>query len=67
MALVRQICGNIYVLDFGELIFEGSPSEMLVSSVVREAYLGSEGFAGDPETGSRQAATHPTDGATEPV
>jgi len=67
MALVRQICSNIYVLDFGELIFEGSPSEMLVSSVVREAYLGSEGFAGDTETLSGQAAAHPTDGPAEPA
>ena len=42
MALVRQVCADIFVLDFGELIFQGTPAEMLASSVVRDAYLGSE-------------------------
>jgi ABC-type branched-subunit amino acid transport system ATPase component len=42
MALVRQVCSNIYILDFGSLIFEGSPSEMLASDAVRTAYLGTE-------------------------
>ena len=42
MALVRQVCSNIYILDFGHLIFEGSPSEMLASDAVRTAYLGTE-------------------------
>ena len=40
MTLVRQICDHVYVLDFGELIFEGSPAEMLDSEKVRAAYLG---------------------------
>jgi ABC-type branched-subunit amino acid transport system ATPase component len=43
MALVRQVCQNIYVLDFGQLVFEGTPAEMLASPVVKSAYLGSEG------------------------
>jgi ABC-type branched-subunit amino acid transport system ATPase component/branched-subunit amino acid ABC-type transport system permease component len=43
MALVRQVCAHIYMLDFGRLVFEGSPNEMLASDVVRAAYLGSEG------------------------
>jgi ABC-type branched-subunit amino acid transport system ATPase component/branched-subunit amino acid ABC-type transport system permease component len=42
MALVRQVCSHIYILDFGSLIFEGSPLEMVASDVVRAAYLGSE-------------------------
>ena len=46
MALVRQVCQTIYVLDFGQLIFTGSPTDMLASPVVRSAYLGSE--AGGP-------------------
>ncbi len=43
MELVRQVCQNIFVLDFGQLIFEGTPEEMLASPTVRAAYLGSEG------------------------
>jgi len=41
MALVRRVCQHIYVLDFGQLIFEGSADEMLQSDLVRSAYLGS--------------------------
>jgi len=51
MALVRQVCQTIYVLDFGRLIFEGTPAEMLASPVVRSAYLGSEG-GGPLESGA---------------
>jgi ABC-type branched-subunit amino acid transport system ATPase component len=40
MSLVLDICEQIYVLDFGELIFEGSPLEVIGSPVVRAAYLG---------------------------
>ena len=43
MALVRQVCQNIYVLDFGQMVFEGTAAEMLASPIVRNAYLGSEG------------------------
>jgi ABC-type branched-subunit amino acid transport system ATPase component len=49
MSLVRQICQSIYVLDFGQLIFRGTPDEMLGSSAVRAAYLGAEA---DPQADS---------------
>jgi ABC-type branched-subunit amino acid transport system ATPase component/branched-subunit amino acid ABC-type transport system permease component len=55
MALVRQVCDRIWVLDFGRLIFEGSTSDMLSSDIVKTAYLGSEG--GDSLTVAPQAAT----------
>jgi ABC-type branched-subunit amino acid transport system ATPase component len=40
MALVMRVCSYIYVLDFGQLIFEGRPTEVAASQVVQEAYLG---------------------------
>ncbi len=40
MTLVREICDYVYVLDFGNLIFEGTPEEMERSDEVRAAYLG---------------------------
>jgi ABC-type branched-subunit amino acid transport system ATPase component len=42
MELVMSICTYLYVLDFGELIFQGTPADVRASSVVRAAYLGSE-------------------------
>lgn len=42
MSLVMKICDRITVLDFGKLIFGGTPTEVAHSSVVRAAYLGSE-------------------------
>ncbi len=40
MTLVRGVCDYVYVLDFGQLIFEGTPDEMHRSDLVRAAYLG---------------------------
>jgi len=40
MTLVMGICSYIYVLDFGQLVFEGTPAEVSASEEVRAAYLG---------------------------
>jgi ABC-type branched-subunit amino acid transport system ATPase component len=40
MSLVMDICEYIYVLDFGKLVFEGSPAAVASSDVVQAAYLG---------------------------
>jgi ABC-type branched-subunit amino acid transport system ATPase component len=40
MSLVRRVCHDVYVLDFGSLIFSGSAEEMTRSPLVRAAYLG---------------------------
>jgi ABC-type branched-subunit amino acid transport system ATPase component len=46
MALVMRICDHLYVLDFGKLLFEGSPAAVAESPIVKAAYLGSEAIAG---------------------
>lgn len=48
MALVMSVCDYLYVLDFGKLIFEGSPAETQASDLVRAAYLGSESVGAAP-------------------
>ncbi len=40
MTLVRQVCAYVSVLDFGSMIFEGTPDQMHRSEEVRAAYLG---------------------------
>jgi ABC-type branched-subunit amino acid transport system ATPase component/branched-subunit amino acid ABC-type transport system permease component len=40
MALVQQTCAQVYVLDFGRMVFEGTAQEMLAAEAVRAAYLG---------------------------
>ena len=41
MALVLGICKDIYVLDFGKMLFHGTPEQVRTSSLVQSAYLGS--------------------------
>ena len=40
MPLSLRICDRIYVLDFGRVIFEGTPTEVVQSPIVQAAYLG---------------------------
>jgi len=42
MALVMSVCSDIYVLDFGTMIFHGDPASVRDSDVVRSAYLGND-------------------------
>jgi ABC-type branched-subunit amino acid transport system ATPase component/branched-subunit amino acid ABC-type transport system permease component len=49
MALVLDVCDYIYVLDFGELIFEGTAAEVQASDRVRAAYLGDAPLDSRPE------------------
>src|SRR6202012_5952348 len=62
MALVMDVCDEIYVMDFGTRIFTGTPEEVRRSDVVRAAYLGTDApepvgsapvaSAGDPASAS---------------
>jgi ABC-type branched-subunit amino acid transport system ATPase component/branched-subunit amino acid ABC-type transport system permease component len=40
MSLVLDVCDAVYVLDFGKLLFTGSPSDVVNSPIVQAAYLG---------------------------
>ncbi|HEX3796707.1 MAG TPA: branched-chain amino acid ABC transporter permease/ATP-binding protein [Acidimicrobiales bacterium] len=48
MSLVMEVCHYIYVMDFGELIFEGTPDAVSHSDIVRTAYLGEDISLGPP-------------------
>jgi ABC-type branched-subunit amino acid transport system ATPase component len=47
MSLVMDVCSYIYVMDFGKLIFEGTPAQVQASPEVQAAYLGVEEPAGE--------------------
>lgn len=40
MSLVMKVCEKLYVLDYGKLLAEGTPSEILNNQKVIDAYLG---------------------------
>jgi ABC-type branched-subunit amino acid transport system ATPase component/branched-subunit amino acid ABC-type transport system permease component len=42
MELVMKVCDELYVLDFGSLIFRGTPSQARTSELVRAVYLGTD-------------------------
>jgi len=69
MALVMSVCDYLYVLDFGTLVFEGTPAEVKSSPVVRAAYLGSEELLEEAEMQRQDAeqavAKHWADGASD--
>jgi ABC-type branched-subunit amino acid transport system ATPase component len=60
MALVMDVCDEIYVMDFGTRIFAGTPDEVRRSDIVRAAYLGTEA----PEPVGTSTLAQPADPAS---
>ncbi len=42
MSLIHQVCDEVYVLNFGQVISHGTPNEIKADPNVIEAYLGSD-------------------------
>jgi branched-chain amino acid transport system ATP-binding protein len=42
MSLIGQVCDRVYVLNFGQILAEGSPEQVKHNRAVIEAYLGEE-------------------------
>jgi len=54
MGLVMSACHHIHVLDFGQIIAYGTPTEVQANPLVRAAYLG-EGDEADEVPEAQQA------------
>jgi ABC-type branched-subunit amino acid transport system ATPase component len=53
MRLVRQLASRAYVLNFGDIIAEGTPAQVQSDEAVREVYLGSRKVGAEQEEGPR--------------
>jgi branched-chain amino acid transport system ATP-binding protein len=55
LAMIHRLCSHTFVLNFGRVIAEGTPSQVSHDPAVREAYLG-HGADGQRAAQSAQAA-----------
>jgi len=55
MGLVLSVCDYIYVLDFGQIIAEGTPTEVRDNPAVKAAYLGEQAGELQAQAGERMA------------
>jgi ABC-type branched-subunit amino acid transport system ATPase component len=51
MQFVMELCRYIYVLDYGDALFDGTPAEVRASELVRRAYLGDSDVVGQVTAG----------------
>src|SRR5206468_3139393 len=56
MSVIVGICDHVYVLDYGGMIFDGSPASVQASEVVLTAWLVSARGAGRQRSGQDDAA-----------
>ena len=63
MGLVLSVCDYIYVLDFGQIIAAGTPTEIREDPTVKAAYLGSE--AGEVQAAAGEAVASAQKGGDE--
>jgi ABC-type branched-subunit amino acid transport system ATPase component/branched-subunit amino acid ABC-type transport system permease component len=56
--VVAGLCDRLLVLDFGQLVADGRPDEVLASDIVRAAYLGTGGETHSAQPGSLAEEAH---------